>query len=73
MKFAAIFGLALLLPIAAHATDYPTVKEIETGLNMPPGAQWPRDLPARGKGWHIFYLQGHALGNGYYDVRIKLR
>ena len=58
---------------AARATDYPTVRELENGLGYSPGAQIPKDVPARNRGWHIFSVHTRALGNGEYDVRVKLR
>lgn len=55
------------------ARDYPTVRELEAGLRFAPGAQIPRIVPARGRGWAAFYLGGRYLGGGVYQVRIKLR
>ena len=57
----------------AHAADYPTVREIESGLALSPGVELPRMVPARGRGWHAFYVHSRALGRGYYDVRVRLR
>ena len=67
------FLVLFMLTSAASATEYPSVKEMERGLGYSPGIQLPRDIPARGKGWHVFYVRAKAVGDGEYDVRIKLR
>jgi hypothetical protein len=76
--------LAILILIAAltfghhhaRAADstvvYPTVKELEAGLGYPPGALL-KQAPVRGHGWSFYYVHTRALGNGEYDVRVRLR
>jgi hypothetical protein len=72
--FAVIILLALLYSRApASAGEYPTVRELESGLGYSPGKQIPKDVPARGRGWHLFYQGARSVGGGQYDVRIKLR
>ena len=70
----AVFAGALLFGHHTHAADaYPTVKEIEGGLGLSPGVELPRMVPARGRGWHAYFISARALGKGYYDVRVRLR
>ena len=57
----------------ARAADYPTVRELESGLGIYPGTQFQKDVPARNRGWHVYYLSARSLGNGLYDVRVKLK
>ena len=70
------------LTFCAHADErYPTVKQIEEGLShrsdfrgrVAAGAQLPFTIPALGRGWNVYYLHGRQLGNGDYEVRIRLR
>ena len=58
---------------AQAACASPTVRELESALGYSPGAQIPKDVPACGRGLHIYYIGARALGNGEYDVRVKLR
>lgn len=68
---------ALLFVVAvssgANAKDFPTVRELEGGLGYTPGMQLPKVIPARGKGYLVYYLHSRAVGNGEYEVRIRLR
>ncbi len=58
---------------ALAADAYPTVKEVEQGLSLKPGDQLPRQVPTAGRAWNAFYVGARALGNGYYDVRVRLK
>ena len=78
---AAVIILALAFSCAAHADErYPTVKQIEAGLasrsdsrGAISGAPLPFMIPALGRGWTVYYVRGHYVGQGEYDVRIRLR
>jgi hypothetical protein len=72
MRIVAVI-LAVMTTTVAHAAEYPTVRDIENGLRVSPGVQLPRDIPAREKVWHVFYVGAKAIGNGEYDVRVRLR
>ena len=68
-----ILAAALLFGHPAHAADaYPTVKQLEVGLGYSPGALL-KQAPVNGRGWNFYYVRTRAVGNGEYDVRVKLR
>ena len=69
----AILAAALMFGHRIHAADaYPTVKEIEAGLGYSPGALL-KQAPVNGRGWNFYYVGTRAIGNGEYDVRVRLR
>ena len=73
MKAAFIVAITAALGGPALAGGYPTVRELESGLGYSAGQQLPKDVPARGRGYHVFYMRAQALRNGEYNVRIRLR
>ena len=72
MRLALAMLAASVLPAGA-AERYPSVPELEVGAGYVAGKQIPFDIPARGRGWHVYYVKSKAVGNGVYDVRIRLR
>jgi len=70
---ALIVGFLLMAGSVLAGEQYPTVRELESGLGYSSGAQIPKDIPARGRGWHVYYMGARPVGNGDYDVRIRLR
>ena len=68
----ALLGLSFL---GGHASagSWPSVRELELGLGLSPGAQLPKLVPAQGRGWAAYYVTAHAVGRGEYDVRVRLR
>ena len=58
--------------IKAHSI-FPSVSELERGLNLIKGEQLPRDVQVSdGSIFHTYYVEGHDLGNGEYAVIVKL-
>lgn len=72
LLFAGIVLLALAFSRSAHAGDYPTAQELEAICGYSPG------MPIKEFRWHgrsvqVSYVRGRRVGNGEYDVRIRLR
>lgn len=72
MKLFLIIVALAFAPSIASAADYPTVKELEGGLGYRPGALL-KQAPVNGRGWSFYYVRTRALGNGEYEVKIRLR
>ena len=68
-----VLAVAMTFGHHSHAADiYPTVQELEAGLGYSPGALL-KNAPVKGRGWNFYYVRTRALGNGEYDVRVRLR
>ena len=68
--------LALILSLLgshAFAGAWPSVGELERGLGLSRGAQLPKVVPAQGRGWAAYYIGAQPIGNGYYNVRVRLQ
>ena len=66
--------VSLAAVLSAVAGDrYPSVPELESGLGVHAGAQFPKQVVARGRAWSAYFIDAHMTGDGIYTVRIKLR
>lgn len=79
MRAIIVSSLLISMCSVTYAAEYPTVRELENGLSamlhvqLKPGAQVPSDIPAKNRGWHIFYVRAKSVDHGEYEVRIRLR
>jgi hypothetical protein len=51
---------------------FPSVRELEAGLNAAPGAQLPKQIVSRGRAWNAYYLGARSVGNGVYEIKVRL-
>jgi len=65
----AVCGTAIL---PATALDYPSVGDLEAGLQLRPGLTLPKLILARGHLWSVRYLGATRTRHGVYTVRVVL-
>ena len=63
-----------LIATAANSTgSFPSVRELEASLFARPGAEIPKMVVTQRGAFHAYYVSAKAVGNGEYDVRVRLR
>jgi hypothetical protein len=68
------FVLGLMLFAApAIAGDYPPIAYLQDRLPAHPGDPLAKLIPWKGRLLQPYYVRAKAVGNGEYDVRIRLR
>lgn len=70
-----LLGALLGLPFIGKAfasAKYPSVQELESGLSLTPGGTLPRGVIAEGRGWSAVYVGSRYVGDGEYEVKIRL-
>jgi hypothetical protein len=76
MKQLILFFIAVSVPswvFAAHRDlSFPTAEYLAKTLNIVPGAQLPRQIEWKGTVYNAYVVRGGALGNGEYQIVIRL-
>ena len=56
-----------------YSSAYPSVQQLEAGLNLYPGAMLPKEIEANGFVYTAWYLSARPVGGGRYAVMVQLR
>ena len=73
LRFLSVAALVLApVEIPSAKTIFPSVKDLEIAFHIYEGMQLSTDVNGNGVTYHTYYVKGKDLGNGYYDVTVKL-
>ena len=67
-----LFGGRIAGAVHLGLNRFPSVRELEAGMQAFPGSQIPKQVISHGRAWNAYYMGAKELGNGMYLVTVRL-
>jgi hypothetical protein len=62
----------MMMSVLGASSEFPSVKQLESALDLYPSARIPKDLLIAGERYHAEYVGAEARRGGQYAIVVKL-